>query len=360
MTGHCARHGRLRPGRVGDRQRLAADGRRVVVADLDTPANRKKARALPGGVEVRWADLTDPRPGRSPRRRGRARGDHPPRRDHPAAIYRNPKLARRVNVDATATLVRVAEAQPNPPRFVQASSNAVFGARNPHRVTDAASRRRPDAALRLVQRHQGRGRADRAVLEPGVGGAATRRCAQPPICQRCRSAPTPSSSRARCPTDGRMHTVDVRDVACGVRGGDDGRRRARDPADRRRRLAPAAARAMSAPALAAALGHAGCAARGAARRPRQRRRLVRHRLDGHQPRAGSAAVPASFVAGHARRDARRLGWKRYPAAAVAPLARAFLKRRAAYWKAPGKYADPWGAIRAKLGEPAPDKPYDRP
>ena len=32
-------------------KRLAADGRRVVVADLDTPANRKKARALPAGVD---------------------------------------------------------------------------------------------------------------------------------------------------------------------------------------------------------------------------------------------------------------------------------------------------------------------
>src|SRR5947207_3030873 len=51
----------------------------------------------------------------------------------PPLIYRKPKLARRVNVEATATVVRTAEAQPTPPRFVQASSNAVFGPRNPHR-----------------------------------------------------------------------------------------------------------------------------------------------------------------------------------------------------------------------------------
>jgi hypothetical protein len=55
----------------------------------------------------------------------------------------------------------------------------------------------------------------------------------------------------------------------------------------------------------------------------------------------------------------QVGWKRYPGRLIAPLAREFLKRRSVYWKAPGKYADPWGAIRAKLGEPAPDKPYDR-
>ena len=53
------------------------------------------------------------------------------------------------------------------------------------------------------------------------------------------------------------------------------------------------------------------------------------------------------------------GWKRYPGRLIAPVARAILQRRSAYWKAPGQYADPWGAIRAKLGEPAPDKPYDR-
>ena len=41
-------------------KRLAADGRRVVATDLDIPANRKAADKLPPGVEVRYADLTDP------------------------------------------------------------------------------------------------------------------------------------------------------------------------------------------------------------------------------------------------------------------------------------------------------------
>jgi hypothetical protein len=53
------------------------------------------------------------------------------------------------------------------------------------------------------------------------------------------------------------------------------------------------------------------------------------------------------------------GRMRYPGRVIAPIARTILKRRGAYWKAPGQYADPWGAIRAKLGAPAPDKPYDR-
>ena len=40
-------------------KRLTELGRRVVATDLDTPANRKAAAALPRGAEARWADLTD-------------------------------------------------------------------------------------------------------------------------------------------------------------------------------------------------------------------------------------------------------------------------------------------------------------
>ena len=38
-------------------KRLTADGRQVVVADLDTRANRKKAERCPR-ASSRWADLT--------------------------------------------------------------------------------------------------------------------------------------------------------------------------------------------------------------------------------------------------------------------------------------------------------------
>jgi hypothetical protein len=39
---------------------------------------------------------------------------------------------------------------------------------------------------------------------------------------------------------------------------------------------------------------------------------------------------------------------------VAPVVRQFLRRQAAYRNATGRYADPWGAIRSRLGEPRPD------
>ena len=117
-------------------KRLAADGRRVVATDLGTPAQRKAARALPAGAQARWADLTDP-----------AAVDRLVSEVSPAAIvhlaavippliYRDVKSARKVNVDATAALVRAAARQPTPPRFIQASSNAVYGPRNPHRLHD--------------------------------------------------------------------------------------------------------------------------------------------------------------------------------------------------------------------------------
>jgi D-erythronate 2-dehydrogenase len=48
------------------------------------------------------------------------------------------------------------------------------------------------------------------------------------------------------------------------------------------------------------------------------------------------------------------GWQRYLMSLASPLARQLLKRRAAYRDTPGRYADPWGAIRSRLGDPAPD------
>jgi D-erythronate 2-dehydrogenase len=48
------------------------------------------------------------------------------------------------------------------------------------------------------------------------------------------------------------------------------------------------------------------------------------------------------------------GWRRYPMRLLAPVVRQLLRRQSAYRHAPGRYADPWGAIRAKLGDPRPD------
>ncbi len=56
----------------------------------------------------------------------------------------------------------------------------------------------------------------------------------------------------------------------------------------------------------------------------------------------------------------RFGSTRYPGRLIAPVVREVMKRRAAYRNAPGQYADPWGAIRAKLGDPSWDRPNGPP
>ena len=219
---------------------LAADGRQVVVADLDSAANRKKARALPDGVATRWVDLTD--------------GDavdrlvadvSPAAIVHLAAIippplYRNPALARKVNVGATVALVRAAEAQPQSPRFVQASSNAVYGSRNPNRVTDVVRADTPPRPFELysftkyeAEKHVRDSRLEWVVLR--LGAVLSPNFSALPLSR------DGIFVESALPTDGRIHTVDVRDVARAFAAATTADVARRDPADRRRRLTQAVA-----------------------------------------------------------------------------------------------------------------------
>jgi nucleoside-diphosphate-sugar epimerase len=341
-------------GLVGSQtvNRLTADGRLVVVVDLDNPANRKKAKELPGGAEVRWADLTDA-----------AAVDRLVSEVSPSAIvhlaavippplYRNPKLARRVNVEATKALVRAAEAQPDPPRFVQASSNAVYGSRNPHRVTDIARADTPTRAIDLYS-------ATKLEAEEYVRASSLEW-----VVLRLGAVLSPNFSalplsadgifiEGALPTDGRIHTVDVRDVARAfaaattadvVReilliGGDDSHMLRQEDVG---------------PALAAALGLPGVLPKGRPGDPADDDGwFLTDWLD------TARAQEALDFQRHTWPDmlaemGARMGWKRYPLRPIVPLARLFLARRSAYRDAPGRYADLWGAIRARLGEPGLD------
>jgi nucleoside-diphosphate-sugar epimerase len=335
-------------------KRLAADGREVVATDLDTAANREKAEKLPAGATARWADLTQPDQVQrllaevSPAAIIHLAAVIPP------AIYRNPKLARKVNVDATATLVRAAEAMAHPPRFVQASSNAVYGARNPHRFSDPVRAEDPMRPSDLYGGHKAEAeeivrssKLDWVVLR--LGGVLS---VDP------NAMPFNADAlffESTLPTDGRMHGVDVRDVATAFANattadvvgeilliaGDDSLK---------------VRQGEVGPGLAAARGLSGGLPTGRPGNPDSDDDwFVTDWMD------PTRAQEALHFQHHSWPDMLsemrgQAGWQRYVLPLVAPLIREILKRRSAYHNAPGKYADPWGAIRAKLGEPGLDKP----
>jgi nucleoside-diphosphate-sugar epimerase len=335
-------------------RRLAADGRRVVATDLDTPANRKALAKLPQGVEARWADLTDPDQVQ------RLISDVAPAAIiHLAAIippliYGNPKLARRVNVEATATVVRVAEAQSTPPRFVQASSNAVFGARNPHRHPEIL---RADDPMRPCDLYSAtKAEAEQVVRSSSLdwvvlrfGGVLGTDMSAFPLTLDA------LFFESALPTDGRLHSVDVRDVAraCAAAttadvvgevlliAGDDSHHLRQGEVG---------------PTLSAALGIPSALPEGRPGNPESDSDwFVTDWMDTTRAQEALKFQHHSWPDMVAELQAKA-GFLRYPGRLIAPIARAFLQRRSAYWKAPGQYADPWGAIRGKLGEPAPDTP----
>ncbi|KUI17151.1 oxidoreductase [Mycolicibacterium acapulense] len=340
-------------------RRLAELGRSVVVADLDTPANRKAQAKLPRGATVRWADLTDEASVQ------RLVADvSPDAIIHlaaviPPAIYKNPGLARRVNVEATATLVRIAEQQPTPPRFVQASSNAVYGARNPHRSTAPV---RADDPMRPCDLYSGTKAEAEAIVRASslpwvvlrLGGVLSTDPNAMPL------SADALYLESLLPTDGRLHSVDVRDVAWAfaaattadvvgeillIAGDDSHRIRQGDVGT----------------ALAAARGLPGVLPPGRPGDPdRDDTWFVTDWMDTTRAQEALRFQHYSWPDMQAE-TAANAGWTRYAArllTPLAPLARALLKRRGAYRDTPGRYADPWAAIRARLGEPAWDRPRD--
>ena len=332
--------------------RLAADGHDVIATDLPTAAHRKAAASLPAGVRARWADLTDHH-----QINQLVLVNYPTVIIHLAAvipppIYRRRALARRVNVEATAALVRVAEGLPEAPRFIQASSNAVHGARNPHRCHDLL---RADTAARPADVYGGHKlQAEQQVRSAALPWVVLRLGGVMSVDPHAMPFSTDALFfESALPTDGRMHSVDVRDVATAFTaaatadvigktlliGGDE---------SHRLRQGEVGA------ALAAARGLAGVLPSGRPGDPDSDDDwFVTDWMDTTEAQQALKFQHHSWPDMLAEmRD--RAGWTRLPMRLIAPAAREFLKRRAAYRKAPGRYADPWGAIRARLGEPAPD------
>ena len=332
--------------------RLAADGRRVVATDLDVPANRKAAESLPVGVTVRWADLTDPA----------AVGalldeEAPAAIIHLAAVippflYQRRGLAERVNVEATASLVRASEKLSTPPRFVLASSVAVYGSRNPHTVQGVLTSDTPVNPADIYGDHKVK--AEKIVRTSALdwvilrlGGVLT---ASPGSYMKIDNF----YFEGMLPTDGRIQTVDVRDVASAFAaattadalgetlliGGDDATHRL--------------LQGDVAPAMAAALGLVGGLPTGLKDDPAND--------DSWFSTDWMDTTRAQEVLGfqhHSWPDmlietADNAGIKRPLLRVVAPLAKLILKRQTAYHGTGLRYADPWKAISDKWGDPRPE------
>jgi hypothetical protein len=159
---------------------------------------------------------------------------------------------------------------------------------------------------------------------------------------------------ASLPVDGRIQTVDVRDVARAfvaattapvigetlLIGGDDSHRHVQGDI---------------APAAAAAMGLVGGIPAGRKGNPDSDADWFA--TDWMDTARSVEALKFQRVswAQLLAETADRMGWRRYPARLAAPLAHALLKHRSPYYRYPGRYADPWGVIGARWNDPRPDR-----
>jgi nucleoside-diphosphate-sugar epimerase len=322
---------------------MMVEGPRVVATDLDMPANRKAAEAVPS-TEVRWADLTNPEAVTE-----LLQAVAPSVIIHLAAIippvcYARRELARRVNVDATGTLLKAAAALPDPPRFVQASSIAAYGARNPHRVDGVLTADTPLRPSDIYGAHKVE--AEKLVRASGLdwvilrlGGVLT---AEPRLDLDLDTI----YFEASLPIDGRIQTVDVRDVARAfiaattapvvgetlLIGGDESHRLVQGDI---------------APSTAAAMGLVGGIPTGRKGNPHNDAEWFS--TDWMDTTRSAEALDFQRISWPQllAETAERMGWRRHPARLIAPVAHTLLKRRSPYYRRPGRYADPWAVIDAK-------------
>lgn len=331
--------------------RLREEGHEVVASDVGSPASRRAAEALPG-LRTAWTDLTDPAAVR-----GLLEEVSPDVVVHLAAVipplcHAHPLLARRVNVGGTEHLVRALEAAGAPARLVHASSVAVHGARNPHRTSDLLGAGTPLAPTDLYGRHKAE--AERLVRGSGLDWVVLRLGGVMTV--------APSSGldldqvyfSTLLPTDGRIQTVDVRDVARAVVaattapvvgevlmiGGD---------ATHRLRQGDIT------PAMTDAMGLEDGMPVGRPGDPdRDGTWFATDWMDTTRAQETLDFQHHLWPAMLAEMRAAA-GWRRYLLRVAAPLVRAVLERRASpYPDLPGAYADPPAAVAARWGRDAVD------
>jgi nucleoside-diphosphate-sugar epimerase len=211
-------------GQVGSRcaEILLQRGHTVIATDLETPASTAVANGLanaghPGVLRTVYADLLDPDAV------GRLLTECAPTAIvHLAAIfsptsYRNPKLARRVNVGGTATLVQAAATLPSPPTVLLASSASVYGSRNPYRYPELIT---PQTPVNPIDQYgEDKVLAEEVITDSGLPYAMLRLAGViSPDAAGTMNSDYLVLMRAT-PGDNRLHTVDARDVGLAFANG---------------------------------------------------------------------------------------------------------------------------------------------
>lgn len=214
-------------GQIGKRcaQILLDRGRTVVAVDLRNDktvavAQELAASASPGALVPAYVDLTD-----AAAVRELITTHQPGAIVHLAALlspasYRNPALARKVNVGGTENLLAAAAELPTPPLFLFGSSAAVYGSRNPFRHPERIT---PDTPVNPIDQYG----EDKVLAE-----AAVRASGLPYALFRLGGVISPDNTQSTVsgdhlllmrsmPGDGRMHAVDARDVALAFANGVD-------------------------------------------------------------------------------------------------------------------------------------------
>jgi nucleoside-diphosphate-sugar epimerase len=205
-------------GQLGRRvtQRLLERGRTVIALDLPGEGTTATAASLmprpgqPGTLLPAYVNLLD-----------RAAVAALLATQRPAAIvhlaaivsppcYKNPVLARKVNVEGTRNLVDAAKTLTPSPLFVEASSAAVYGSRNPHRHSGRVTSETPVNPIECYG--EDKVAAERIVADSGLPYAILRLAG-------IISPDSPASGpeyfllMRATPRDNRVHAVDARDAA---------------------------------------------------------------------------------------------------------------------------------------------------
>ncbi|MDZ7883184.1 MAG: NAD-dependent epimerase/dehydratase family protein [Mycobacterium sp.] len=331
-------------------RQLAADGRTVIAAGRGSRANRRAARRLPTQVEVHWADLVEP--GAAERLLAEAA---PSAIIHLAAVipprtYQDVAAARRVNVEATVALVRAAEGQPHPPRFVLASSAAVYGARNPHRSEDLIGATTPVAPCEAygLQKLE----AEDCVVASSLDWVVLRLGAVLQVVPPSGSFSADSLYvGSALPIDGRTHVIDMRDAttaliaATTVEVSGEILLVAGDKSTMLRH-------GEIGEAIAGACGLSDCVPAGLPGDPDSDEAWYIVDWMDTTPAQQRLPLPRHSWPDMLADVRRQMGWKRIPLRLLRPFVAFGLRRQADYGRdVAGRYADPWNAIAARFGDP---------